>query len=78
MIQLVIQFLTRSKQHQKKQNDPRLNFDKQDLEKGDKIAELDEDEGWFSREASEASDQISCQVKIYLFLPPSIEKTFVK
>ena len=47
----------------KQQNNSRLNLEKQDLEKGDKTEDLDEDEGWFSREASEASDQISCQVK---------------
>ena len=39
----------------------RLNFVNQDV---DKSEELEEDEGWFSREASETSDLISCQVKI--------------
>ena len=46
--------------NEKPKNESRLNFDKQDV----KSEELDEDEGWFSREASETSDLISCQVKI--------------
>ena len=61
----------------KKQNDSRLNLDKQDLGRSDKTEELDEDEGWFSREASEASDQTSFQVNENLNLPPSIRNTFV-
>ena len=44
-----------------KQLESRLNF-KHEIDKCDKIEELDEDEGWFSREASEASERTSCQV----------------
>ena len=44
-----------------KRHESRLNF-KHEIDKCDEIEELDEDEGWFSREASEASELTSCQV----------------
>ena len=44
-----------------KQHESHLDF-KQEIHHCDKIEELDEDEGWFSREASEASERTSCQV----------------